>query len=128
MATLIDKFRPTSLPSASRPAGPAPPRPCRVHGCPTTEEAKESATRLEELLRSVTGGPSLPCRHGPSLLGIGVLSMPVLVRGPHQRRWHRAVHASQPAVRGGRVCFRYIFTNGELTGLSREHRGDLGPP
>ena len=48
------------------------------------------------------------------MLALGVLTMPVLVRSPLQRRHHRAVHYAQAPVRQGRVCLNYVISDAEL--------------
>lgn len=73
-----------------------------------------------------------PCQQEP-LLAIGVLTLPVLVRTPELRRYHRAVHYTQAPVAQGRVCLRYLVSGVEMYNLThkaasavREENGTFG--
>ena len=73
-------------------------------------------SHVKDLEQSITI-PSACSTGGPSLLAIGVLTMPILVRTPDQRRYHRAVHYSQSAMRAGRICMRYLVSESEMARL-----------
>ena len=60
-----------------------------------------------------------PCQQEP-LLAIGVLTLPVLVRTPELRRYHRAVHYTQAPVAQGRVCLRYLVSGVEMYNLTHK--------
>ena len=73
-------------------------------------------SHVKDLEQSITI-PSACSTGGPSLLAIGVLTMPILVRTPDLRRYHRAVHYSQSAMRAGRICMRYLVSESEMARL-----------
>eukprot|EP00966_Prymnesium_polylepis_P097250 2252666-Prymnesium_polylepis.1 len=71
-----------------------------------------AAARFRELSRPRADGElaALLRRHeaagwrcNPTLLAIGVLTMPRTVRSPRQRTYHRSVHLAQSPVHSGRV-------------------------
>ena len=77
----------------------------------------EAGLKLQTLLDASWTAPTAT---SPSLLAIGILTMPVLVRSPLLRRYNRAVHYAQRPVRTNVVGLRYIVSTQELARLTVE--------
>jgi hypothetical protein len=68
----------------------------------------------------------------PKLLSIGVLTLPVLIRSPDQRAYHRAAHWAQAPVGASSscgssacVCVRYVVSSRETALLNETARAAL---
>lgn len=97
--------------------------------CWTTEALSHAAadtavasSHLAVLAASQLKNRRVECQ--PSLLAIGVLSMPAPARSK-QRLWHRAAHGSQGPVRASRICFRYLFSDAEMAGLASMENDEI---
>jgi hypothetical protein len=97
-------------------------------GSTAAEQQAGEASLKAMLARNVAQQqPSAAClgSAGPSLLAIGVLTMPVLIRSPLQRTFHRAVHRAQEPMRAGRICMRYLIADAEVVKISETQRSTL---
>ena len=74
--------------------------------------AELTALAAEAAAQSASRPASTP------LVAIGVLTMPVLVRSPNLRSWHRAVHRAQVPARSGEVLVRYVVSDAEEAQVS----------
>jgi hypothetical protein len=66
---------------------------------------------LREARRAVVDYASMPD------LVLGILTVPIPIRHPDQRTYQRAAHYSQPSVAAGRVIFRYLVSEEEVSSL-----------
>ena len=67
-----------------------------------------------------------PCDPNEALLAIGVLTLPVLVRSPLRRNFHRAAHRSQLSRAAGRLCMPFIVTHDEMRRAHQSHACSSG--